>query len=312
MNINHLSSLRFNALTSPARRPSAELMAQTLRAKGVIVDDAEVAAIAGDVRRMNALHQLDFAGNKTTFEHLETLASAPKLADGSSPAPLAADLFSLAGSARTATFGKCYARTSHTIYSVHHAGEMARIVSDLAVTGAVTLADGTVAKWNPKNFPLVRDNPMGPGVEGPVDRLWGGLNHLLTLKDLPATPEIFGTTQSAFRGQMANVTTRLMGQQFVNVDGASAMPHLNDIVDSFGPMAAEFGTHGGSVAEVSNGTVRSQEEGALALRDMEDGRLGYVVVPAEEVAKRGLTPREYPADDDKGYATVGTPEVKKP
>ena len=315
MNVNHLSSLRYNALTPAARRPSAELMAQTLRAKGVLVADADVSAIAGDVKRMNALHQLDFAGNKTTFEHLEAVASAQKLADGSSPAPLAADLFTLVGSARFSTFGKCYARTSHTIYSVHHAAEMARIVGDLAVTGAVTLADGTVAKWNPKTFPLTvrRLHPgMGPGVEGPVDRLWGGLNHLLTQKELPANAEIFGTTQSAFRGQMANVTTRLMGQQFVNVDGASALPHLNDIVDSFGPMAAEFGTHGGSVAEISNGTVRSQEEGALALRDMDDGRLGYVVVPAEEAAKRGLAPIEYPADDDKGYATVGAPAVKKP
>ena len=163
MNVNHLSSLRYNALTSAARRPSAEAMAQTLRAKGVTVTDADVTAIASDLRRMNALHQLDFAGNKTTFEHLETLASSQSLADGSSPAALVADLFTLAGTARTATFGKCYARTSHTIYSVHHAAEMTRIVGDLAARGEVTLADGTVAKWNPKSFSLVRDNPMGPG-----------------------------------------------------------------------------------------------------------------------------------------------------
>ena len=309
MNINHLSSLRLNLLTSPARRPSAELMAQSLRDKGVTLADSEIAAIGADVKRLNALHQLDFAGGKTAFEHLETLASAGALADGSSPAPLAADLFSLAGSARTATFGKCYARTSHTIFSVHHTGEMNRIISELAVKGTVTLADGTIAKWNPANFPLVRDNPMGPGVEGPVDRLWGGLNHLLTKKEMPANAEIFGTTNSAFRGEMANSTSRLMGPKFVNVKGSTAVSQLTEIIDSFGPLPAEFGNHGGSVAEIANGTVRSQEAGELALRDMTDGRLGYVVVPLDEAKARGLEVVEYPADDDKGYATISKPDA---
>ncbi len=292
MNINHLSSLKFNVLTSAARRPSAELMAQSLRSKGVVIADAEVAAIGGDVKRLNALHQLDFAGGKTAFEHIESLAAAGTIRDGSPSAPLAADLFSLAGSVRNAMYGKCYARTNHSVYTTNHAGEMSRIVGELAARGEVTLTDGTLVKWNHATFPAGTST---------VDRLWGALNHYLKAKELPANQELYELEEYASKGQMANITSRLMGEQFVNVDGSKALPHLTGITDSYGPMLAEFSSHGGAVAEVTpDGAVKTQDGGNAVLTRRSN--IGYVVVPAQVAKEKGIPVIEYLESEPQGYA----------
>ncbi len=310
MKLNLLSSQMYSALTSPARRPGAEAMRRALAEKGVVLSDAEVAQVGDDLKRLNALHQLDFAGGKTAFEHIEAIASAQTLADGSPSAVLAKDLFLLAGSARSATFGKCYARTSHTVYSVHHAAEMNRILHGLGVEGAVTLSDGTTVKWDPASYPFPREE-TGEQTMHPADRLWSSLNHLLTAKELPENPTLNGTSDSAYRGQMANISTRLMGEQFVNVDGSAAMKHLTGIIDGYGPMFAEYNAHAGSVASVTAGMVESLEGGEVAPNNQEWRVLGYTVVPKAEAERVGLKAIEYPAEDDKGYATLVPPKKKK-
>ncbi len=306
MNVNHLSSLKFNALTSAARRPNAELMAQSLRSKGVAIADAEVAAIGGDLERLNALHQLDFAGGKTAFEHIEALAAAGTIKDGSPSAPLAADLFSIAGSLRKVEYGKCYARTNHSVYSIHHAGEMSRIVGDLAAQGEVTLTDGTKVKWNPQTFALE---------DKPVDRLWGALNHYLKAKELPANQELYHLEEYAYSAEMANITSRLLGEQFVNVKGSDALPHLTGITDNYGPVLGEFGmysNHGGAAAEVAaDGVVMSQDGGERALT--RQTTVGYVVVPAKVAREKNIPVIDYLDDDSRGYAKPVAPpdEVNK-
>ncbi len=308
MKLNLLSSQMYNALTPPARRPSGEVMGRSLHAHGTVIEAAELSAIGGDVKRLNALHQLDFAGGKTAFEHIEAIAAAKTLVDGSPSAVLAKDLFSLAGSARIATYGKCYARTNHTVYSVHHSGEMMRILHDLAIKGSVTLADGTTVKWDPATYPFPREE-NGEQTMHPADRLWGALNHLLKEKELPASPTLKASSDDASRGQMANITSRLMGEQFVNAEGPAAMKHLTGIIDGYGPMFAEYNIHAGSVASVTAGMVESLENGETVPNYQDWRVLGYTVVPKEEAAKVGLKTIEYPADDDKGYATIVPPKT---
>lgn len=308
MKVNLLSSQVYNALSSPARRPSSEDMGRSLHAHGTVIDAAELSAVGGDVKRLNALHQLDFAGAKTAFEHIEAIAAANTLVDGTPSAVLAKDLFSLAGSARNATFGKCYARTSHTVFSLHHTGEMMRILHDLGVKGSVTLADGTTVKWDPAAYPFSREE-SGEQTMHHADRLWGSLNHLLTAKELPANPTLNASSDSAYRGQMANITSRLMGEQFVNAQGPAAMKHLTGIIDGYGPMFAEYNAHAGSVASVTAGMVESLEGGETVPNYQEWRVLGYTVVPKAEAVRVGLKTIEYPADDEKGYATIVPPKT---
>ena len=116
----------------------------------------------------------------------------------------------------------------------------------------------------------------------------------------------------AYRGQMANVTSRLMGEQFVNAEGSAAMPHLTHITDSFGPMLSEYGAHGGSVAKVDQGEVFSLEGGQTEANYQAWRKLGYVVVPAEEANARGLATLGYEIDDEKGYATVAPAKTETP
>ena len=68
MKLNLLSSQMYNALTPPARRPSGEVMGRSLQAHGTVIEAAELSATGGDVKRLNALHQLDFAGGNPAFD----------------------------------------------------------------------------------------------------------------------------------------------------------------------------------------------------------------------------------------------------
>ncbi len=303
MKLQFLSSARFNLLTSPELRPSAQAMASSLRNLGVNITPELEATIAGEPRRLNALHQLDFKGEKTAFQHIEDLARAGTLVDGKPAAPVAASLFELAGSARASnyTVAKCFARVSQATYSLNHAGEFNRIIGNLAGKGNVTLADGTTLTWNPATLRIRLDH---------ISDLWGAVNHITKEKVLPRNGELSEAMDYAYRGDMANITTRLMGEQFVNVAGREAMPHINEIVDGYGPMFAEFSNHGGAVQEVQPprpGTtapiLMALEEGG-ATYDRSNS-LGYVVVPAKEVAERGLTELTYPDDDGHGYFRLG-------
>ncbi len=301
MNVLHLSPTRFNLLTPAARRPSLQLMVERLASKGVSIAPYELEGMQGDLKRLNALHQLDFKGEKTAFEHIEALADAKTIKNGDPSSVLAADLFTLLGSARVPEFGRCYARTNHSIYTVHHPGEMARLVRELAM-GEVKTVDGTTVKWNPESMPIETAH---------VDTLWGALNHLLKRKELPENPELEELAWHASKGEMANITSRLMGEPFVNVNGPTALPKLTGIVDQFGPMLAEYGSsHGGSFADIGTYGPRSHEPGSVVPQEMVGYDLGYVVVPAKEAKAQGLTPIDY-ADHPEGYAASPPPAAKR-
>ncbi len=288
MKLTTISVRKFSSLTSAERRPSAQRMGEALRAAGVTLENSEISAVGRSTKRLNALHQLDFPGEKTAFEHILDLANAGQLKDNTPSGPLAADLFKLMGAARSADFGKCYARTSHTIYSVHHPGEMSRIIASLSSTGKVTMADGTTVHWDPEMFSITSNySPQS-------DMLWGALNHLLRKKTLPKRPTLSSEQDSAYNGEMSNLTSRLTGVPHVNVDGDEAMKHLNAIVDLTGPVLAEYGYHGGSLAKVVRDKTYSLEEGNI--EPTQELGLGYVVVPKAEAEARGLKPLEYPGE----------------
>jgi hypothetical protein len=150
-----------------------------------------------------------------------------------------------------------------------------------------------------------------------VDALWAGTIHLTRLQILPreafidlAPPAVAPPGADVARdGEMANLHTRLSGIAHVNVQGLQALPHLQEIVSQHGPMLAEYGPHGGSVARVENGEVLSQEEGKPA-PTRENGALGYVVVPLEEATARGLTVLQYPRRTSGYIGTLSPEEVR--
>ncbi len=303
MKLQFMSSQKFNALTAAARRPAGPVMVESLRKLGVTVTDELAANVATDLTRLNALHQLDFAGKHTAFEHIQRLAQAGTLVDGTKAATLAGDLFALAGSARPSDFNvaKCYARASQTVFSLHHAGEFTRLLGELAATGQTRLANGETVRWNPSTMPIRNTHILD---------LWGGINHIAVERNspLPRGGELSVAKADATRGQMANITTRLFGTQFVNANGTEAKRHLNGFIDTYGPMLAEYGIHGGTVAEVHfpaaglPETIALEENGTFKSRN----NLGYVVVPAEDAATAGLATLEYRPDDRFGYYRLGT------
>ncbi|HEX4621871.1 MAG TPA: hypothetical protein VH208_09930, partial [Myxococcaceae bacterium] len=258
-------------------------MAESLRAKGAPVMPQVLQQIAANPARL--------AGVRAAFQHIEAVASAGKLANGTPSGPLAADLFGRVGTAeRSPAHSLCYARTNHAIFAKHHPAELARIIGQLATTGRVTLAGGDVIQWNPATL------AAPSGQEG--DFLWGALNHLISNRNMPGTV-LTGAQTYASQGQMANTLSRLTGKKHVNVQGASALPFLNEIVAAHGPMLAEYGNHGGSVAQVQNGFPLSLEAGADAPRNA--GALGYVVVPESEAKKRNIPVIQYAAGSNNDY-----------
>ena len=136
--------------------------------------------------------------------------------------------------------------------------------------------------------------------------MWGALNHLLKEKNIGKRPTLKGDGDYASNAQMANLTSRLMGEQFVNIEGSQALPHLNQVVDAYGPMLAEYGGHGGSVAKVVKNKPASLEEGTTRPEVMQWATLGYVVVPAKVAEEKGLTPLTYRGAGQSGYAKLAT------
>jgi hypothetical protein len=294
--------LRAEGILSGARRAepmTVARMAEGLRKEGVEVDPSVVRAAAASPRRTQALRAVDFRNTGTAFDHILRIAKAGKLHDGTPSAALAADLFGLVGSARQAGSGtRCYGRTSHTIFTLSHAGEFARLVGSLAVDGEVALAGGEKIRWNPSSTQVNGDH---------ADYLWGALNQLIRFRELPGDAQLPALSQQsnqvdyASRGQMANIYTRLFGTPHVNVRGADAMPHLNEIVARTGPLLAEYGNHGGSVATITQQNVPLGIE-AGELEPQPHSRicqagcaLGYVVMPMDEAKRYGLEPIRYAA-----------------
>jgi hypothetical protein len=279
---------QFNAVAIPAE---LNAMAESLRAKGVPLAPHVLPQIAANPARLAALQTRDFSGRMTAFQHIEAVALAGKLANGTPSGPLAADLFERVGTAaRNPLHSLCYARTNHAIFAKHHPAELARIIGQLATAGRVTLAGGDVIQWNPATL------PAPAGQEG--DFLWGALNHLISNRNMPGTV-LNGAQTYASEGQMANTLSRLTGKKHVNVQGSAALPYLNEIVAAHGPMLAEYGNHGGSVAQVMNNAALSLEAGADAPRNA--GVLGYVVVPESEAKKRNIPILRYAAGSNNDY-----------
>jgi hypothetical protein len=273
--------------------------AETLRNAGVNLDPALVRDVAASPKRTAALRAVDFQKTGTAFDHILRIAKAGTLYDGTPSAALAADLFGLVGGARQAGSGtRCYGRTTHTIFTLLHPGEFARLVGGLAVDGSVKLADGQTIRWNPSSTQVNGDH---------ADYLWGSLNQLIRFRELPRNAELpalsLRSSQEdyASQGQMANIYTRLFGKPHVNVQGAQAMRHLNEIVARTGPLLAEYGAHGGSVAAISPqnvalgieaGEVDPQPHSHICQGGC---TLGYVVMPVDEAKKYELRPIAYAA-----------------
>jgi hypothetical protein len=285
-------------------RESALNMAASLRAEGVAISDSSVEAIGASPRRIAALRTLDFMRSLCAFGRIKRIATARTLLDGTPSAPLAADLFTLAGTARVGSSMRCYARTTHSLYTAKRMGEFARIVGELAVSGRVELAGGDVLVWDPRRLSIAQGRH--------ADVLWGAVNHLAKSRSLPsdrtlnarneynASGELEDRAQYAYRGEMANLMTRLTGKVYVNVDGWDALSHLNSIIATHGPVLAEYGRHGGSVAKVERGEPLSIEGGHLVPEPVNDS-LGYVVVPRSEARERYLSIIQYSVDDSAGY-----------
>jgi hypothetical protein len=279
-------------------------MGRALREHGVRLDDADIAAVAGNSARVAALSDLDTRRRQTAFQHIERVAQAGTLVDGTPSAPLAADLFKLAGTARLASNIRCYGRTTHSLFTTKRMGEFARIVGELAVKGRVQLANGDVVEWKPRTLRI----PAGQH----ADILWGAVNHLAKNRVLPeetvlnAAREYDGAgqlaqnAQYAYRAEMANLMTRLTGKLHVNVEGSRALRHLNAIAEANGPLLAEYGRHGGSVARVEGNRPLSLDGGQVQPRSVESA-LGYVVLPLREARARSLSIIEYPVGDGSGY-----------
>jgi hypothetical protein len=168
----------------------------------------------------------------------------------------------------------------------------------MGLNGETRLADGSTLRWDPQR------QAIGNGQH--VDWLWAGISHSARLQIPPADGLIDVNADYARQGEMANLHTRLSGIPHVNVQGQQAVPHLQEIVSRYGPMLAEYGAHGGSVARVENGAVFSQEAGQPA-PTRANQNLGYVVVPREEAEARGLNILQYPGQLT-GYIGSLSPE----
>ncbi|HEX4621685.1 MAG TPA: hypothetical protein VH208_08980 [Myxococcaceae bacterium] len=283
-----------------SRTPTAQQMADLLSERGVAISPEVVQKVAVEPARLAALHSLDFDGESTAFEHILKTAEARTLVDGRPSSELARDLFGLVGSSRYAHgSARCYARTTHTIFTLHHPAEFARLVGQLATKGEVTLGSGEAVRWNPQALPK-------PAVVPTADFLWGNLNHLIRHRVLPRGSQLNTEAEVASQGQMANIYSRLFGEPFVNVQGAWALPHLNRIIADVGPLPAEYGAHGGSVASVTpQNMTLSLEPGATQPEPVMD--IGYVVFPEREATALNLQPLQY-GESDMSYADLPVPD----
>jgi hypothetical protein len=267
-------------------------MAESLEALGVPIGAGIVSQIASDPARLAALNQRDYLGKGTTFEHIFNIASIGRLHDGSDSRSLAGDLFAFAGTNPSSRNGglRCYARTLFGVYMKERPAELARLVGDLAVRGETTLAGGRTVRWDPRQWAIQGGAP---------ETLFGGLAHTIKFKNLQDGTALVNNGEYAYQAEMANIHTRLTGRRYVNVQGAQAVNHINEVVGRTGPLLAEYGAHGGSLAGYQGGRALSMENGSPALG--QQNIPGYVAFPEDEAVSRRLTIVQ-PTDPARGYA----------
>jgi hypothetical protein len=286
-------SYRTSAALAAERKPGLPEMVHALRGAGVELADA---ALQGPPQKLAALHDLDFLGQRTTFEHILAVAQADTLRDGTSAKALAADLFGLAGEAR-ATNGRCYARANHTVYTRHHPAEFSRLVGELATRGSTTLASGATISWEPATLPVAAGQH--------ADVLFSSLVHYLAKTKDVSQGGLVENGDTVYQGEMANLQTWLTGRRHINISGPHAVQHLNAIIDAHEPFLAEYngGTAGALAAVGPDGYAFSMAEGG----DYHDGQnLGYVIVPKDEADARGIPALDYPGSQT-GYIHVSAP-----
>ncbi len=255
---------------------------------------------SNDPLKLAALNLTDFTRNQTAFESILEVADAGTLRDGAASQPVATALFNLAGAAAAVSKSNCYGRTLHAIFTSFHAGEFNQLMADLLVRGETVLASGQRVRWDPSQLPI-HGYPHH-------DVLWGALANNLRFADIPNPLVLSPNAGYATRAQMANLSTRLTGTQFVNAPGQALISHLNGIVDNAGPVLAEYPAahHGGSVLRIDNGQVHSLE-GKGWVQTLDSSSLGYVVVPEESLKGTGVDPIEYPQwSDGTQYFRLGS------
>jgi hypothetical protein len=272
---------------------SAQTMADSLTALGVELNPQTLPQILRDPARLAALNQRDASGT-SAFEHIFKIAVADQLRDGTDSHAMAADLFESVGTNRAPRSTiRCYARTLFGIYMKQKPAELARLVADLGVDGATALPGGRRLRWDPTQLGLNGNS------QNAADTLFGGLAHTIKAKELPQDAALTSNAEYAYEGEMANIHTRLTGRRFVNVTGQQALPHVAEVVAQTGPLLAEYGNHGGSLAAVQYGRPMSFESGqdALVVKNVP----GYVAFPEDVAQARRLTIVQ-PRDPNRGYA----------
>ncbi len=293
------------ATPAPPRHTAKSMIAGFTTA-GLSEHVSLITDLAAMPERLTALNARDSTGAHRTFDHILRAARAPAgIADVNTKA-LAADLLGIVGHARRPQESlqtRCYGRTSHTIFTMHHPAEFARLIVDLAVDGKTTLANGEVVTWDtqraPYNVRLVA-----------ADFLWAGLNHAAKAQTPGAGLVLTAQGEYAFKGEMANLWSRLTGEQHVNVDGRSpkVLGALPKIVARTGPLLAEYNPHAGSVSGFDDeGQPLSMETGRpepVRIHDTHINNfhllLGYVVVPAKAAKTFDLPVIKYP-NSEQGY-----------
>ncbi|HEX4621168.1 MAG TPA: hypothetical protein VH208_06340, partial [Myxococcaceae bacterium] len=236
-----LRSSRIDAERASARPPGLRERLDRLRDKGVAISETLEDEILSDPRRRGALMQQDFSKRGTALEHIERVADAGRLADNTQSGRLASQMLKLAGAVREQRgWGMSYARANQAVFTAHHAGELCRLIADLAVDRRTELASGQKVRWSPAEFPI------DPGRH--MEFLWGGLNHLLVQDELPEDASLSEAAPVASQAQMANLMTRLTGHPYVNAQARGSVA-LRQIIDAYGPPLAKYGNHAGSLAK---------------------------------------------------------------
>lgn len=280
----------------------------------------ELAQIEANPAKLEALAKTDLVSGKTTLDHLMKLLNGP-LQDAASNKT--ADVWVMEQLRHVGTpvradysYGKCYSRTINAVWGKFQPAEHPRIVASLLVDGQVELASGINVKWD------VATHPSRPGPA--LDFLFGALCNQLKAKVLPDPVVLAATAEYAYKGEMANLMTRLTGQRHVNVqfgepqttgtpEGRAAALHerlvaASDAMQRTGPWLAEFGSylnHGGALHSYNPDTkqmVSYENAGEIT----QQTHIGYAVMPKAEADKLGMTVLTYPDDDERGYLAASS------
>lgn len=281
---------------------------------------AELAQIEANPAKLEAFAKPDLVSGQTTLDHLMKILSGP-LQDAANNKT--ADVWVMEQLRHVGTparadysYGKCYSRTINAVWGKFQPAEHTRIVASLLVDGQVELASGLTVKWDASTLPSL----AAPA----LDFLFGRLCNQLKAKVLADPLVLAATAEYAYKGEMANLMTRLTGQRYVNVqfgepqttgtpEGRAAALHdrlvaASESMQRTGPWLAEFGyslNHGGALHSYDADTKQmvSYENAGEITRQT---HIGYAVMPKSEADKLGMTGLTYPEDDERGYLAAGS------